>query len=224
MRLMKLLGLVVMALALGGCSRFFMKKDSYTQVKKAALVHYALNPRLYLGTTQSDEARAGSAEANVKAFLERMNGGAFGYVPLEELKANAGYQSLGKDKIEHYYTAPGMRFLVDDPRMNERGELPPEVAKAACEKLGVDAVVAVADSWSLAPYALGFRTKIVSTIWLNMYDKNGERIWGDVANGESEEGMSYTAGVVSTDVATVVLNSKQAVAAALEPIKTKAAQ
>jgi hypothetical protein len=220
---LKVLCLMVVALSQIGCSRFFIKKESYTQVKKAALVHYALNPRLFFGTTQSDEARAQSAEANVKAFLERMNG-TFTYLTLDELKANPGYQAMGQEKIEHYYTAPGVRFLVDDPRLNERGELPPEVAKAACEKLGVDAVVAVADSWNLAPYALGFRTKIVSTLWLNMYDKIGERIWGDVANGESEEGMAYTAGVVSTDVATVVLNSKQAVAAALEPIKAKAAQ
>src|SRR5688572_30453871 len=114
---LKLLCLMVGALALSGCSRFFMKKDSYTQVKKAALVHYALNPRLFLGTTQSDDARAQSADANVKAFLERMNGGAFSYVGLDELKGNAGYQALGKDKLDGYYTAPGMRFLVEDPRM-----------------------------------------------------------------------------------------------------------
>ncbi len=221
MRKLKIASLVLMAFALTGCSRFFMKKESYSQVKKVALVHYALNPRLFFGTTQSEEARAMSAEANVKAFLEKMNG-PLAFMTLEELKANAAYQAMGKEKLDGYYTAPAMRFVTEDAQMNERGELPPAVAKELCEKLGVDAVVAVADSWNLAPYALGFRTKIVSTLWLNMYDKTGDRIWTDVTNGESDEGMSYTAGVVSTDVPTVVLNSKQAVAAAVAPMKEKA--
>ncbi|MGQ0508093.1 MAG: hypothetical protein ACT4TC_22570 [Myxococcaceae bacterium] len=218
---LKLLVGVFAAMVLGGCSRFYIKKENYSQVKKAALVQYALNPRLFLGTTQSDEARQQSAEANGKTFIEKMNGMHYTFLTIDELKGNPAYQSMGKDKLDGYYTTPGMRFLAED-RANDRAELTPEQAKELCEKLGVDAVVAVAESWSLQPYAMGFRAKANSVLTLNMYDKSGERIWGDVAAAESDEGMAYTGGVVSTDVPTVVLNAKQSFANGVEEMKKKA--
>ena len=52
-----------------GCSRFFLKKDAYEGVKKAAVVQYAINPRTYLGTAASNDVRMAVALGADSAFL-----------------------------------------------------------------------------------------------------------------------------------------------------------
>lgn len=72
------------------------------------------------------------------------------------------------------------------------------------------------ESWGIESYALGFRAHARNGYIMNMFDKNGTRVWGDVVWGTSEEGMGLAAGVIASDVPTYVLNNTQAFTAALK--------
>lgn len=207
----------VLALFSTGCaSKFFIQKDAYAGVKKVALVQVAINPHFLLGTANADEAKWDTAAKDWEVFGKEM-AGAYAVVPLAEMTANAGYTGAGgKDKWEGYYTAKGALFFSADEDALQAGTLTPDVAKKLCEALGVDGVATMYESWGTESYALGFRAHSRNGYVFNLYDKNGTRVWGDVVWGTSEEGMGLTGGVISTDVATYVLNNGQALTAALK--------
>jgi hypothetical protein len=189
---------VVFAALMGtGCGRYFIKKDAYNAVKKAALVQYAVNPHMLLGTPSADDVRNGTPERNVASFIKEMNGKPYQLVPTAEMIANPGYVTA-PDKLEGYHTAKGMRFFGDSTAAQE-ASLTPEQAKKLCADLGVDAVIAVYESWGQVSRAMGFKAAVRSYFFVNMYDKNGTRIWGDLVSGESEESVAAPGGVFATD-------------------------
>ncbi|MBJ6759338.1 hypothetical protein JGU66_01100 [Myxococcaceae bacterium JPH2] len=213
---------LVVLLASTGCSHFFVQKDAYLAVKKVAVVQHAINPHLLLGSANVPEAKTQTAEANVKTFVQVFTGGRYEVVPLDVLKAQAAYAAAGLPSLDGYYTAPGMRF-VTGPQAVESATLTPDLAKKLAEDLGVDAVAVVYESWGLAPYALGFKAKSLSTFVINMYDRNGVRVWGDVASGESDEGMATPGGIIATELTNLVLNFNQSYSVALTTMKNRLA-
>jgi hypothetical protein len=205
-----------------GCSRFFIQKDAYLAVKRVAVVQHAINPHLLLGTANVAEAKTQTAEENVKTFVKEFTGGTYEVVSLDELKANPAYAAVGTPSLDGYYTAPGMRFVTGEETVEE-ATLTPDQAKKLAEDLKVDAVAVVYESWGTAPYALGFKAKAYSTFVVNMYDKTGVRVWGDVAAGESDEGMATPGGIIATELSNLVLNFNQSYAAALTKMKSQLA-
>lgn len=206
----------VLALFSTGCaSRFFIQKDAYAGVKKVALVQVAINPHFLLGTANADEAKWDTAAKDWEVFTKEM-AGSFAVMPLAEMIANPAYTGAGgKASWDGFYTAKGAMFFSPDEDTLRAGTLTPDVAKKLCEGLGVDGVASVYESWAIESYALGFRAHSRNGYVINLYDKNGTRVWGDVVWGTSEEGMGLTGGVISTDVATYVLNNGQSFTAAL---------
>jgi hypothetical protein len=213
---------VAVLFAATGCSRFFVQKDAYLAVKRVAVVQHAINPHLLLGSANVPEAKTQTAEENVKTFVKEFTGGTYEVVSLDELKANAAYKAVGTATLDGYYTAPGMRFVTGEETVEE-ATLTPDQAKKLAEDLKVDAVAVVYESWGTAPYALGFKAKAYSTFVVNMYDKTGIRVWGDVAAGESEEGMATPGGIIATELSNLVLNFNQSYAAALTSMKGRLA-
>lgn len=208
------LSLVVAATALvgTGCSRYFIQKDAYNAVKKAALVQYAVNPHMLLGTPSADDVRNGTPERNVASFLKEMNGKPYQLMPTAEMIANPGY-ATGAEKLEGYHTAKGMRFFGDS-KAAEEATLTPDQAKKLCADLGVDAVIAVYESWGQVSRAMGFKAAARSYFFVNMYDKNGTRIWGDFVGGESEESVAAPGGIFATDPESMIANFNAAFLAA----------
>lgn len=214
---------VVVALMSTGCSKFFVVKDKYDAVKKVALVQYAINPHMMLGTANADEAKFETAAKNTASFVKTMSGPAYTVMPMEELLANAGYK--GKDAVEGYYTAKGMKFVTDDTKAIEAATLSPDNAKALCAALGVDGVAVIYDSWGMETYAFGFRGHTLNSYSFGLYDKDGTKVWSDtIYNSASEEGFPVAGGVIATDVATWVLNGNQSFEAALVKAKKNLGQ
>lgn len=217
MKLRHLAVVAVAALFATGCaSKFFIQKDAYAGVKKVALVQVAINPHFLLGTANSDEAKWETAVKDWEVFGKEM-AGAYTVMPLAEMTANAAYTGAGgKAAWEGYYTAKGAMFFSADEDSLQAATLTPDVAKKLCEGLGVDGVATMYESWGIESYALGFRAHSRNGYVMNVYDKNGTRVWGDVVWGTSEEGMGLTGGIISTDVPGYVLNNGQALTAALK--------
>lgn len=209
--------LASIALFSTGCaSKYFIQKDAYTAVKKVALVQHAINPHFLMGTANSDEAKTVTAEKNYEVITKEM-APSYAVLPLAEMTGNAAYTGAGgKDKWDGYYSAKGAMFFSPDEEQLEAATIPADTAKKLCEGLGVDAVAVIYESWGIESYALGFRAHSRNGYVMNMFDKNGAKVWGDVVWGTSEEGMGLTAGIISTDVATYVLNNGQAFGAALK--------
>lgn len=219
MKRLSRVGLTAAVLVLMSCGAFFVNRPAYNEVKKAALVQYALNPHLILGVTQSDEARQMSATQNVGIFNATPLGG-YTMMSLDEVKANAAYAAMGKDKEDGWYTAPGLRFLAEGREL-DNATLTPDQAKKLCEALGVDAVIAVSEGWYSSPYALGFRTHLKNQIVINMYGKDGQKIYGDAVQEESNEGLGSPGGITAGDTAQVALNAKESFEAGLKAARAK---
>ncbi|MGQ0508092.1 MAG: hypothetical protein ACT4TC_22565 [Myxococcaceae bacterium] len=190
-------------------------KKRLEPIKHVALVQYALDPGDIEGTPRFDVLRTQAADANVKALMAKL-GERFKFTTLEELSINVDYQIRGNEKLDGYlYTAPGMRFILEGDE-NERAELHGTLAAKLCLELGVDAVMASAEKWTVRFEKDGFRAQLKTQLVLNLYDKSGKRLWHGEAEGESQEGMGATDGVISTDALTLALNAKQASGAALD--------
>ncbi len=209
--------LASIALFSTGCaSKYFIQKDAYSGVKKVALVQHVINPRMLLGTANSEEAKTGTAEKDFEVLSKEM-ASSYAVTPLAEMVANPAYTGAGgKTAWEGYYSAKGAAFFSADEDTLKAATIPAETAKKLCEGLGVDAVAVIYESWDVDPYALGFRAHSKNGYIINMFDKNGTKVWGDVVWGTSEEGMPMAAGVIATDVPTYVLNNTQAFTVALQ--------
>ena len=209
---------------LTGCSHLTLNKAGYEQVKKVAIVHYALSPSFILGTTNSEEARQKAADANVKIVAEKLAGQGFEIVPVDEMKASEAYKGIGRDKEEGYFMPAGFRAMAEGSE-NLSATLQPDRAKNLCEKLGVDAVIAVAERWSIQAYAIGFRAKFISPLYVAMYDKTGQKVWGDMAMGESNDGITLApGGIVADSVENVVANASQSVSESVTRMKNNLAE
>ncbi len=201
--------------SLAGCGHFFIVPDSYKAVKKAALVQYAINPHLFLGTLNAADVKQREAAANIDALGKMLGGKGVTVVSLQELTGNSQYTADSQAELKGYYTAPGMRFITDAEGA-EKATLTPDVAKKLCADLGVDAVAIAYESWGLQPYAMGFKSHARPTIVINMFDKTGARVWGDIATGISDEGMASPGGVVSSSVDEAVKTFTQGSSAAIQ--------
>ncbi len=211
--------LVVAAIAMfstGCASKYFIQKEAYTGVKKVALVQHTINPHALLGTANSDEAKTATIEKNFEVMSKEM-ASSYAVTPLAEMVANPAYTGAGgKPAWDGFYSAKGAMFFSPDEDSLRSASIPAETAKKLCEGLGVDAVAVIYESWGLESYAMGFRGKSRNGYIMNMFDKNGTKVWGDVVWGVSEEGMALAAGIIATDLPTYVLNNGQAFTAALK--------
>ena len=75
------------------------------------------------------------------------------------------------------------------------------------------------DVYVLGIRRFNFKAHSNNAYVLNMFDKNGTKVWGDVVWGVSDEGFATPGGVVSTDVANYLLNNTQAMTVALTTAK-----
>ncbi len=209
--------LASIALFSTGCaSKYFIQKDAYSGIKKVALVQHAINPHFLMGTANAEEAKTGTVEKNYEVMGKEM-ASSYSVVPLAEMTANPAYTGAGgKAAWDGFYSAKGAMYFSADEDSLRAATIPADTAKKLCEGLGVDAVAVIYESWGIESYALGFRAKSRNGYVMNMFDKNGTKVWGDVVWGTSEEGMGLAAGIISTDVATLVLNNGQAFTAALK--------
>lgn len=210
--------LLFVALTITGCSRFFIQKDAYATVKRAALVQYAINPHMLLGTPNADEAKFNTAAAAYDVLGKELSG-SFQLMPLGEMLNNPGYAaSGGHAPSDGFHTAKGAMFFSKDSRDIQSALISPESAKALCANLNVDAVIVVFDSWGIQQYAMGFRGQSSNSYAISMFDKNGVKIMSDALYANSEEGMSLTMGIVSTDVPSYVMNNTQAFTTAVRTL------
>ena len=139
---------------LTGCGGSTFNKAAYDGVKKAAVVQYALNPSVILGTTNSAEARQKSADANAAQVAARLAGLGFEVVSLEQVKNTDGYKSLGSDSVKGYVLPEGSRvFNTKDTRT---AGLTPEEAKEFHKTLKLkDSVVYEVKATILVPISAG---------------------------------------------------------------------
>jgi hypothetical protein len=182
---LKLHSLVLFAafFALNGCSRFFIVKDKYDSVKKVAIVQYSINPQFLMGTPNDPAAKTEVAAKNIEIFTKELGSG-WQVTPIDEVVANPAYKSAGKPD-EHFYGAKDMLFFTDEYGALSQATIPPEKAKDLATALGVDAVVCIAEQWSVQ--SSFFNGNTVNTYYVNMFDKDGQRIWGDAASGMASE-------------------------------------
>jgi len=217
MKLRYSLVLATIALFSSGCaSKFFIQKDGYTNVKKVAVVQHAINPHFLLGTANSEEAKTLTTEKNFEVITKEM-AQSYAVMPMAEMTANAGYTGAGgKPAWDGFYTGKGMQYFSADEDTLRDAIITPDTAKKLFEALAVDGVLAIYESWGVEQYALGFRAKSRNGYIMNLFDKNGTKVWSDVVRGTSEEGMPMAGGIISSDVAGYVLNNSQAFTAALK--------
>jgi hypothetical protein len=211
---------VGMLLVLSGCfhTSYYVQKDAFLGAKKVALVQYAINPHALLGTPNAPEAKEQTAAKAWEIFAQQM-AGHYAVVPLADMMAAPAYgKAGGKANMDGYYTAKGASFFSPSSDDIENAMLTPDVAQHLCQELGVDAVAVIYDSWGLNTYAMGFRAHSRNGYVMNLFDKQGIRIWGAAVQGESEEGMAAPGGVISTDLSSYLLNNQQAFTRALQDV------
>ncbi len=219
MRLAALISGVSLVFAACGAS-FFVAKDKADAVKKVAVVQYAINPHMLLGPAAVDDAKFNVAAQNVETFGQEL-GNTYQVVPAADVLANAGYAGAGgKPTWDGYYSGKGMHYFSADEDSLTQATLPPDVAKKLCEALGVDAVVAVYDSWAVQTFAMGFKGHTLPRYAINMFDKDGNRVWGGEVSGESETDFATPGGVVATDVDVWTKANNESFKVALSQVKT----
>jgi hypothetical protein len=211
----------VVALVGSACgAAFFVAKDKTDAVKKVALVQYAINPHILLGPAAVDDAKFNIAAKNVETFGKEL-GNTYQIIPAADVLANAGYTGAGgKPAWDGYYSGKGMHYFSADEDSLTQATLPPDVAKKLCEALGVDGVVAVYDSWGVQTFAMGFQGHSLPSYTINMFDKDGNRVWGGQVSGESETSFATPGGVISTDVEVWTKANNESFTVALSQVKT----
>ncbi len=214
---------VCAVVALAGCGHFFIVKDRYDAVKKVALVQYAINPHLLMGTPNADEAKWDTAESNIAIFAKDLGSG-WQVMPKAEMIANPAYTAAGKETVDGWYTAKGMRFFSEERKELTMATLTPDQAKSLAAGLGVDAVAVVSDSWSIDSSFFSGHT--VNDYYISMYAADGTLIYTDAAyRARSEEGFAVPpGGAVATDVPKWVLNNNQSFTAAVGQLKAHLAK
>ena len=217
MKLRTSLVIVLAALSFVGCgSQYFMMKDAYAPVKKVALVQYVINPHIVLGTPANEDARVGTATAAWDIYAKVM-ANQHVTTPFADMTANAAYSGAGgKTAWEGYYTAKGAQFFSADVDTLESATIPADTAKKLAEGLGVDGVVVVYEGWGTAPFAFGFKAHSRNAYVINLFDKTGARVWGDVVWGEADgEGFATPGGVVSCELPIYLADNAKAMTVAL---------
>lgn len=214
MKLRLVAPLVVLAVFFTSCG-FMILRDKYDAVKKVALVQYALNPGMVYGTPSDDAVRDEVVTKNLDIFVKEL-GNNWQLIPPAELAANPAYTAAGKPTIEHYVTPKSMRIISEEGARN--AELTPEEAKKLCADLGVDGVIAIAESWGVQVNF--FQGISNNTYWINMYDKDGTKIMSDVVGGRSEQNFGVPpGGAIATEQVTWVKASGEAFKSGMEQVR-----
>jgi hypothetical protein len=216
MKLRLMLGGLAVAVLFAACGAFFIVQDKFTAAKKVALVQYAINPHVLLGYPNAPEAKINTAAHNIESFQKEM-GNFFQAMPMADMTSNAGYSAAGKANLEGWYTANGMHFFNE--ALISEAVLDPESAKKLCTELGVDAVIAITDNWGQAGGGF-FKGIAQNYYYVNAYDKDGTRIWGDAAMGRSTETFGVPpGGAIASDDANWTKVQSEAFADALTQFK-----
>jgi len=186
MRFAALLSLAAFVFVACGAS-FFVAPEKKDAVKKVALVQYAINPHILMGVAAEENAKLEVAKTNVETFGKEL-GNTYQIVPAGELLANPAYTGAGgKPTWEGYYSGQGMHYFSPDEESLTNATLPPDVAKKLCEALGVDGVVAVYDSWIIQQFGfMNLKAHTLPRYTINLFDKDGNRVWGGTVSGESQ--------------------------------------
>jgi hypothetical protein len=214
------LSLTAVAVLAACGQKFFVAKDKADAVKKVAVVQYVINPHILLGPAAAEDAKTTVAAKNIETFAKEL-GNKYQVVPAADVLSNAGYTGAGgKPAWEGYYTGKGLHYFSPDEDQLQNATLAPETAKKLCESLGVDAVVAVYDSWRVQTFAMGFKGHSLAEYAINMYDKDGNRVWGGNVSGESETDFATPGGIISTDVDTWAKANNESFTVALSQVKT----
>ncbi len=199
---------------LSSCA-FHVVRPKLDAVKRIALVQYAINPHVTMGYTLSDNAKTIPATADIETF-SRMLSERFQVMAPFEVVSNPDYQALGKDKIDGWYTAAGMRIV--DERHLRQAHLDREVVIRLCAALKVDAVVAVTNSWGEGLAGL-FHATAQNIYSLAAYDTDGERIWSDTVYGISTHTFGTPPGGVVSDDASWAQLQGEAFAGAVDQFR-----
>jgi hypothetical protein len=212
----------LLALAVAGCgAAFFVAKEKTDAVKKVALVQYTINPNILLGVAAEENAKFEVAKTNVETFGKEL-GNTYQVVPAADVLANPAYAGAGgKPTWEGYYSGQGMHYFSADENGLTQATLTPDVAKKLCEALGVDGVVAVYDSWGVQSIAMGFKGHTLSRYAINLFDKDGNRVWGGEVSGESSTDFDTPpGGSVSAGIDVWAKANSESFAVALSQVKT----
>lgn len=212
----------VLALVFVACgAQFFVAPDKKDTVKKVALVQYAINPHILLGPAAVEDAKFNVAAKNVETFGKEL-GNTYQVVPAADVLANPAYATAGgKPAWDGFYSGKGMHYFSTDEDALTQATLTPDVAKKLCEALGVDGVVAVYDSWGVQTFAMGFKGHSFAQYTVNMYDKDGSRVWGGEVAGESETDFATPGGVIATDLDVWTKANNESFTVAMTQVKTK---
>jgi hypothetical protein len=204
-----------LALCLLSSCAFHVVRPKLDAVKRIALVQYVINPHLTMGYTVSDNAKVIPATSDIEVF-SRMLSERFQVMAPFEVVSNPDYQALGKDKVDGWYTAAGMR-IVDDRHLKQ-GHIDREVAIRLCAALKVDAVVAITNSWGEGLAGV-FQATARNIYALSAYDTDGEKIWSDTVYGLSQHTFGTPPGGVISDDASWAQLQGEAFAGAVDQFK-----
>ncbi|MBL8951831.1 MAG: hypothetical protein JNK82_13700 [Myxococcaceae bacterium] len=220
-RIAALASLLSLAFAACGAS-FFVAPDKKEAVKKVAVVQYAINPHILVGIPNDENAKLEVAKLNVETFGKEL-GNTYQIVPASEVLANAAYTGAGgKPTWEGYYSATGMHYFSPDEEQLKNATLPPDVAKKLCEALGVDGVVAIYDSWVIQQFGfMNLKAHTVPRYTINLFDKDGNRVWGGILSGESTTELDTPpGGAVTGTVDTWAKANNESFTIAMSQVKT----
>ena len=214
--------ILALSFAWVGCGgSFFVAKDKADAVKKIAVVQYAINPHMLLGPASAEDAKLTVAAQNAETFGKEL-GNTYQVVPVSEVLTNAGYAGAGgKPTWDGYYSAKGMQYFSADEDMLRDAMLPKEKAAALCQALGVDGVVAIYDSWAVQSRAMGFKGVSAARYNINLFDKEGNRVWGGNVAGESETSFATPGGIIADSVDNWAKANNESFVVALGQVKTK---
>ncbi len=173
-------GLLTLLIACRG-GGLYVRSDSIARVRRLAIVQYVINPHVYTGTLGISKVRNRVIETNIVTFGQLIAHRGWQLMPLAEVVSARVYQS-GQVALPGYFTMTGMRFFTGAERV-EQAMLDPTTASTLCDYLGVDAVVAIYDSYELIDNGPPFvpKSSANSKIVLNAYDRSGAVIWSDNA-------------------------------------------
>ena len=210
-----------LSLVLASCgAAFFVAKEKTDAVKKVAVVQYAINPHMLLGPVQDENSKLNVTTTNLDTFAKEL-GNTYQVIPAADVLANAGYTGAGgKPTWDGYYSGKGMHYFSADEDSLTQATIAPDVAKKLCEALGVDGVVAIYDSWNIQTFAMGFKGHTMPRYTINLFDKDGARVWGGEVSGESETDFATPGGVIASDVETWTKANGESFKVALGQVKT----
>jgi hypothetical protein len=137
--------------------------------------------------------------------------------------ANAGYTGAGgKPTWEGYYSGKGMHYFSADEESLTNATLAPDVAKKLCEALQVDGVVVVYDSWIVQYFGfMNLKAHTRPSYTINLFDKDGNRVWGGTLSGESQTELDTPpGGAVAAGVDMWTKANNESFAIALSQVKT----